>query len=111
MVSLDALFALEDVRVDGALCEEGDAVELCCFFSEDLDEFLADDVTLLLGIRYAGQEIQESVYSIDIDEVCAKLVPEDLAYHFRLAFTEKSVINVNANEIRADSLDKEGCDY
>ncbi len=52
VVSLDALFALEDIRIDGALREECDAVELCSFFSKDLDELFADDVTLLLRIRY-----------------------------------------------------------
>ena len=57
VVSLDALFALENIRIDGALCEECDAVELCSFFSKDLDEFFADDVALLLGIRYACEEI------------------------------------------------------
>ena len=56
VVSLDALFTLKDVRIDGALCEEGDAVKLCSFFSENLDELFADDVTLLLRIRYAFEE-------------------------------------------------------
>ena len=56
MVSLDALFALENVRIDGALCEESDAVEFCCFFCEDLDELFTDDMTLLLRIRYAFKE-------------------------------------------------------
>ena len=50
MVSLDALFALEDIGIDGTLCEVSDTVKLCSFFCEDLDEFLTDDMTLLLRI-------------------------------------------------------------
>ena len=57
VVSLDTLLTLEDVRIDGALCEECNAVELCRFFSKDLDELFADDVALLLGIRNSCKEI------------------------------------------------------
>ena len=57
VVSLDALFTLKDVRIDGTLCEESDAVKLCSFFSENLDELFSDDVTLLLRICYTCEKV------------------------------------------------------
>ena len=57
MVSLDALFALEDIRIDSSLCKECNAVELCSFFGEYLNEFLAYNVALLFRIGNALEKI------------------------------------------------------
>ena len=50
VVRLDAALALENVGPDGALREKLYAVKLARFLGEDLDELVADDLALLLGI-------------------------------------------------------------
>ena len=94
VVSLDPLLTFENVWIEGSL-----------------DELFADDVTFLLGIGNSCEKIQKSVYCININEVCAELVPEDLADHLRLAFAEETMVNVNADKIAADRLDKKRCNY
>ena len=69
MVGLDARLALEDIRPDRALAEEGDAVEPARLFGEDLDELPADDLALLLGVGDARELVEEAVDRVDVDEV------------------------------------------
>ena len=106
MVRLDAGFTLEDVRPDGSLCKELHAVKLSCFVCEYVDELFADDVSLLLGVRNACQLIQETVYCVDIDEICVHLIAEYLDDLFRLALAKKAVVYVNGNQLLADCLDQ-----
>ena len=111
VMSLDSLLTLEDVGIDSTLTEVTDTLKLRSLLSEHLDELFADDVSLLLGISYVLEKSEETVNCIYIDEVSLKLVSKYLAYHLGLALTEKSVVNMNAHEVLADSLDKESCDY
>ena len=62
----------EYVRVDGPLSEEFDPLELCCFFCKYFYKFLAYDLTLCLRIIYSGQLVEESVYSVNINEISAE---------------------------------------
>ena len=50
LLALSRLDAFENVGVDSALSEELDALELSCFLSKDLNKFLADYLSLSLGI-------------------------------------------------------------
>ena len=100
----------DDVRVDGALRQEADAVQLAGLFLEHADEFRADDLALLLGIRHAGQLVQEAVDGIDINQVRVELVAEDAHYLLGLALAQESMVDMDGNQLLADGLDEEGRD-
>ena len=109
VVRLDAV-GFEDIGIDGALCEELDAVELARFFLKDADELGADDLALLFGLGDAGELVEEAVDRVDIDEVRVHPVAEHLDDLLGLALAEQSVVNVDADELLADSLDQQGGD-
>ena len=52
VVGLDAV-GFQNVGVNGALSQEGDALQLLSFLSENVDELLADDLALLLWVGNA----------------------------------------------------------
>ena len=106
VVRLDAVCGLEDVGVDGALSEEGDVVELAGFFFKYADELGADDLAFCLGIGDACELIEEAVDSVDVDEVGVHLIAENLDDLFGLALTEKSVVDMDADELLTDRLDQ-----
>ena len=110
MVGLDAGFTLEDVRPDGSLCKELDAVELSGFFSENIDELFADDVAFLLRVGHTGQLVEEAVCRVHIDQVGVHLVPENLDDLLRLALSEQTVVDMYTDELLADGLDQHRCD-
>ena len=107
VVGLDRT-GFDDVRVDGALRQEADAVQLAGLFLEHADEFRADDLTLLLGIRHAGQLVQEAVDGIDINQVGLKFVAEDAHHLLGLALAQESMVDVDGNQLLTDGLDEEG---
>ena len=113
MVALHALCslctALNNVGVDCTLAKEVDAVELACLLLEYADELCADNLALLLWVCNVLELAEETVCSVYIYKVCAKLVAEDLYNGLALALTHQAVVNVNANKVLADSLEKEGC--
>ena len=43
-------YAFDDIRIEGALREEGRALDLLCLFLEDFDEAGADDLALLFRV-------------------------------------------------------------
>ena len=105
MVSFYAV-AFENVGINCALCEEGDAFKLACFFIEYLDEFAADDLTLLFGFCNVLEEIEEAICCIYVNEVSIELVLEDFDNLFAFAFTHKTVVYVYANELLTDCFDE-----
>ena len=109
VVRLDAALALENVGPDGALREKLYAVKLARFLGEDLDELVADDLALLLGIGDPRELIEEAVGRVDIDEVCVHLVAEDLDDLLGLALAQETVVDVDADELLADGLDEQRC--
>ena len=110
MVGLDGA-RLDDVRVDGSLGQETDAVQLTGLFLEHADEFRADDLPLLLGIRYAGQLVQETVHRIHVHQVGVELIAEHANNLLRLALAEESVIDMDGDQLLSDSLDEQRRNY
>ena len=110
VVSLETL-GLEYVGVDSTLSEEADTVELCALLIEHADELSADDLALLLGVRNAGELIEEAVSGVDIFEVCAELLAENVDDLLALTLAHETVIDVDAGELFADRLDEERGDY
>ena len=107
VVRLDAVSALKDIGINGALTEEGDAVELAGFFFKYPDELGADDLALGLGIGNAGEPIEEAVDCVDINEVGVHLIAEHLDDLLGLAFAKQTVIDVDTDELLADRLDQQ----
>ena len=110
VVSLYAL-AFDDIGINCALCKEINIVcKLACFLSEEVNKLVTDNLSLCFGISYINELIEETVSSIDINEVCIESVPEKLDYVLALALTHKAMVYVNADKLLADCLDKESCD-
>ena len=107
VVGLDAVLALKDVRINGALAEEMNILKLRSLLVEDLDELAADDLSLLLRIGDTCEKVKETVGSVDIDEVGAELLLEDVDDHLALALAHEAVVDMDAGELLADSLDEE----
>ena len=55
VMGLNALFAFQNIRINGALGQELDAFQLLCFFRKYFDEFAADDLAFGFRIADAGQ--------------------------------------------------------
>ena len=110
VMSLDTV-ALEDVRVDGSLTKESDILKLCSLLIENFDELTADDLSLLLRIADPCQLVKEAVCSIYINEVGSELVAENFDDLLALALTHKTMVDMNACQLLADSLDKKCSDY
>ena len=106
VVGLDGA-GFHDVRVDGALGQEADAVQLAGLLLEHADEFRADDLALLLGIGHAGELVEEAVDGVDIHEVGVQLVAEDAHDLLGLALAEESVVHMDGNQLLAHGLDEE----
>ena len=66
-------------------------------------------MALLLGIRHAGQLVQETVGRVDVDQVRAELLAEDLKDLLALALSHQAVVDMDAGELFADCLDQQGC--
>ena len=93
---------LDDVRVEGALAQEVRVAEALGLVAEDLDELVADDLALALGVRDAGELAHEAVRGVDGGEVQADVVPEGLLHHLALAFAEQPVVHKDAVQPVAD---------
>ena len=52
---LSAQTALYHIRIDGSLCQEIHCSDFLCFFLKYTDEFLTDDLPLLLRLCHACQ--------------------------------------------------------
>ena len=65
----DALAALDDIGVDRTLYEVINGADLLRLFLEYLDELLADDLALALGIFNAGKLIEKTLLCVNSDEL------------------------------------------
>ena len=109
VVALDGA-AFDDVGVNRPLREEFDAAEFAGLLLEDADELGAYYLALLLGVGDSRQLVKEAVGGVDVFEICAEAVSEDLHDLLALAFSHKSVVDVDALEVFAYRLDEKGGD-
>ena len=100
-----------DVRINGTLTEEVNAFNFASFFFEYADEFFADDFTFLFGVSNAFQFGEEAFSCINVNEVCIQLVFEYFYYAFRFSFAHQAMVYVYANQVVANSFQKESCYY
>ena len=94
----------DNVRVKGALNEEFHIGELVCFFLESVNEFSADDLSLLLRFGYTFEEGEEVLGSIDVYELDIEFLGEGIHNLFCFAETEEPVIDKYAGELFADGF-------
>src|SRR5215208_3744900 len=103
--------ALDHVRVERALSQEGGTTRLARLLLEDLDEQPADGLALLLRVNDTGKLAQKHLAGIHMDEgdvVGFAEEPDDL---LRLALPHQAVIDEDAGELLADRLmDQHGGD-
>ena len=103
MMGLDGA-AFQYIGIDGALRKEVYSVELSRFVFKNSDKLRADYLALLFGFGNAGELIQKPVNGVDVDKVGFHLIAEDLYDLFGFAFAQQTVVDVDADEVFADSF-------
>lgn len=98
--------ALDDVGINRPLHEEIDLADLLRFGFKDTDEFLADDLALLLRLGHALEFFIETLLGVDADKV--QIVRAVRAEHgfdlVSLILSEEAVIDEDARQLLADRL-------
>ena len=99
--------ALNDIRINRALRQEMDTVQLACFFFKHTDKLRADNLALLLRLGNARQFIQEAVHRVHINEVGVHLVAEHLHTLLRFSFAQQTMVYMLAHQLLTDGLDEQ----
>jgi hypothetical protein len=91
---------LDDIGIQGPLDEEASVVQLVAGnLFEDPDEGLADDLALGLGVRNAGQLLEEAIGRFDVDQIHLQVAPEGVLYLLRLTLPQKPVVDEDAGQL------------
>ena len=100
---------LNNVRVDGALCQELNAVQLLSLVKEDLPELGTNQATLHLWLGNASQKLCVALLCVNVNQRHVELLAEDLLNHLWLALTEHAVVHKHAGKLIANSTVDKGC--
>jgi hypothetical protein len=98
-----AAAGLDHVRVEGALDEEVDLIELRRLLLEDADELLADDLALGLGVVLAGELGEKALLGFDVDQRDAELL-EGLDHLLGLVHPHQAVVTKDAVSLSPTAL-------
>ena len=93
---------LDDIRVDGALRQEADILELVRFLFEHLDEQAADDLALGLRVGDALERRQEALRGIHADDFHAQVLREGAHDLIALPQAHQAMIHEHAHQPIAD---------
>ncbi|RMN24332.1 Cytosine deaminase [Pseudomonas coronafaciens pv. zizaniae] len=95
---------LDHVRVDGALRQVLDVVQLAGFGIEHVDEGATDDLAFLLRVALAFQVVQELLFGVGANDLDAHVFGEH--GHHLLAFVQaqQAVVDEYAGQLVADGL-------
>ena len=107
LLALCRLDAFENVGIDSTLSEIFNAFELSRFISKDIYKFCADYLSLFFGVAYTRKKIKKTICCVNIDKICIKLFSEYLYNIFGFILAHKAVVNMNADELFAYSLDEQ----
>ncbi len=110
MMSLYAV-ALKDIGIDSTLRKELDTLLLASLLLEHSYELRTDDLTLFLWLGNACELIEKTINCVNIDQISVHLIFEHLDYLFGLAFSQQTMINVNANQLLTYRFDKQCRDH
>ena len=89
--------------------EEGDVGDGAGGVGEDVDEGVADDFALGLGLVDAGELVHEGLGGVDEAELHVEVVGEEALDALGLVFAEEAVVDEDAGELLADGAVDEGC--
>ena len=101
---------LDHVWVDGALDQVIHPADLLGLLLKDPDELLADDLPLVLRLRYPGQLDEEALLRVHADEVDVPLGEGGL-HLVSLIFPHEAVVHKHAGELTAHRLGQQGRGY
>ena len=108
MVCLDGRRAgrprLDYVRVQRALHQIAGVADRADRLLEDTDERLADDPPLLLRIGDTGQQLEEAILRLDMDEIDLEMRAKGLLDLLRLPCSEQPVVDEDTGQPIADRL-------
>jgi hypothetical protein len=103
--------AFDHIGIERALGEKLRALHFLGFGFEDVDERLADELALGLGIGDAGEAAEEGFARIHMDERDVVVAAEELHYLFGFVGAHEAGVDENARELVADGfVDKHGGD-
>ena len=110
---LTAQTALNDIRVNGTLCQEIHLADLLGLLFKHTDELFADDLALALRLGDTSQLCKVTFAGIHTDKVDIKAVgiarTEYRADLFLLVLTQQTVIHEHAGQLLADGLSQHSC--
>ncbi|MNO91998.1 hypothetical protein D3C76_835590 [compost metagenome] len=92
----------DHVRVDGALGKELDVFQLAGFGIEHVDEGTADDLALLLRVGFAGQVVEELLFSVGADDLDAHVLLEHGHHLVAFVQAQQAVVDEYAGQLVAD---------
>ena len=95
---------LNDIGVKGALCEVLSAIDGRCDLIKDLDELLANRLTLELWIRNTLEAVEETLFLIRVDKVNVQVLTKVTLDLRTFIHAEKSGIDKDTGQLCADCL-------
>ena len=102
---------LDHVGIERALAEEFRAADFLRFVLEHVDEGVADDAPLLLGIEHAGEALEKQVGSVGHAERDSEPPGEDRLHPLALSGAQEAGIDEDAFETVANrAMDEHGGD-
>ncbi|MNJ54297.1 hypothetical protein D3C77_497310 [compost metagenome] len=85
--------ALHDIRVQRALCQEFEIIELHGFFLEHINKFVTDNFPFLFRIIHTCQLGQEALAGINLNNLHIELANKRLHHALGFAFTQQPMID------------------
>ena len=101
---------LNNVRINGALCQELNAVQILSLVKEDLPELGTNQATLHLWLGNASQKLCVALLCVNVNQRHVELLAENLLNHLWLALTEHAMVNKHAGQLVANSAMDKSCD-
>src|ERR1700712_3104187 len=102
---------LDHVRVDGALGQVLDVVQLGRLGIEYVDEGAADDLALLLWIALAGQVAKELLFGVGADDLDAHVLGEHGHHLLTFVQAQQTVVDEDAGQLITDGLVQQRRDH
>ncbi|KAF5038565.1 hypothetical protein DSECCO2_552940 [anaerobic digester metagenome] len=95
---------LDDVGVQGALRQEVHVPEGLGFLVEHLDEGVADDLALLLGVFHAFQLVEEAALGLHVLQVQVEVFAQVVHHFLTFVQAQHAVVHEDAVQALADGL-------
>ena len=99
--ALSAQAGLHHIGIDGTLSQEVHRADFLGLFLKDPDEFLADDLPLVLRLGNASQLAQEARSRVDAAHIHVELMLHHLLHMVSLVLPQQSVVHKNARQLIA----------